>query len=288
MMKFCAETTRPFGVKTIVSLNTIMVDGTGMCGGCRVRVGDKTLFTCVDGPEFDGHLVDWDTRVVAAEDLSYTRRSARWIATLRRPPDDSARTIAARERSDCRTPAKRRRRCGRRARRCRSRRRQRGGGTSTRCRWATRRTRPGRRPRAAWVCKKPLCVEGCPVNVDIPGFIALVADGRVRRGGAEDQGDQRPAGHLRAGLPAGEPVRGAVHAWARSSSRWRSAGWSASWPTTSGRTTWSSCRRKQPPTGKRVAVIGSGPAGPDRGRRPGPAGPRGDRSSRPSTSPAAC
>lgn len=59
MMKFCAETTRPFGVKTIVSLNTIMVDGTGMCGGCRVNVGDKTLFTCVDGPEFDGHLVDW-------------------------------------------------------------------------------------------------------------------------------------------------------------------------------------------------------------------------------------
>lgn len=59
MMKFCAATTEPFGVKTIVSLNTIMVDGTGMCGGCRVRVGDKSLFTCVDGPEFDGHLVDW-------------------------------------------------------------------------------------------------------------------------------------------------------------------------------------------------------------------------------------
>jgi ferredoxin--NADP+ reductase len=61
MMKFCAETTRPFGAKTIVSLNTVMVDGTGMCGGCRVRVGGKTLFTCVDGPEFDGHLVDWNT-----------------------------------------------------------------------------------------------------------------------------------------------------------------------------------------------------------------------------------
>jgi len=61
MMKFCAQTTQPFGVKTVVSLNTIMVDGTGMCGGCRVTVGDKTLFTCVDGPEFDGHLVDWDT-----------------------------------------------------------------------------------------------------------------------------------------------------------------------------------------------------------------------------------
>jgi ferredoxin--NADP+ reductase len=60
MMKFCAETTRPFGVFTQVSLNTIMVDGTGMCGGCRVNVGDEVKFVCVDGPEFDGHKVDFD------------------------------------------------------------------------------------------------------------------------------------------------------------------------------------------------------------------------------------
>ncbi len=60
MMKFCAETTRPFGIKTLVSLNTIMIDGTGMCGGCRVTVGGETRFVCVDGPEFDGHLVDFD------------------------------------------------------------------------------------------------------------------------------------------------------------------------------------------------------------------------------------
>ena len=60
MMKFCAEATRPFAVKTLVSLNTIMIDGTGMCGGCRVAVGGETKFVCVDGPEFDGHLVDWD------------------------------------------------------------------------------------------------------------------------------------------------------------------------------------------------------------------------------------
>lgn len=60
MMKFCAETTRPFGVKTVVSLNTIMIDGTGMCGGCRVSVGGETKFVCVDGPEFDGHKVDFD------------------------------------------------------------------------------------------------------------------------------------------------------------------------------------------------------------------------------------
>jgi ferredoxin--NADP+ reductase len=60
MMKFCSKTTEPFGVKTIVSLNSIMIDATGMCGGCRVKVGEETRFTCVDGPEFDGHLVDWD------------------------------------------------------------------------------------------------------------------------------------------------------------------------------------------------------------------------------------
>ena len=60
MMKFCSLATRPFAVRTVVSLNPVMVDGTGMCGGCRVEVGGKTRFTCVDGPEFDGHLVDWD------------------------------------------------------------------------------------------------------------------------------------------------------------------------------------------------------------------------------------
>lgn len=60
MMRACAEVTRPRGVPTAVSLNAIMVDGTGMCGGCRVSVGGETKFVCVDGPEFDGHLVDFD------------------------------------------------------------------------------------------------------------------------------------------------------------------------------------------------------------------------------------
>jgi len=60
MMKFVCKLTAQYGVKTIVSLNPIMVDGTGMCGGCRVTVGGKTKFACVDGPEFDGHEVDYD------------------------------------------------------------------------------------------------------------------------------------------------------------------------------------------------------------------------------------
>ena len=60
MMKFVSLTTKPFGVKTVVSLNPIMVDGTGMCGGCRVTVGGEVKFACVDGPDFDGHLVDYE------------------------------------------------------------------------------------------------------------------------------------------------------------------------------------------------------------------------------------
>ncbi len=60
MMKFVSLTTKPYGIKTIVSLNPIMIDGTGMCGGCRVTVGGKIKFACVDGPDFDGHEVDFD------------------------------------------------------------------------------------------------------------------------------------------------------------------------------------------------------------------------------------
>ncbi|MCM1320340.1 MAG: sulfide/dihydroorotate dehydrogenase-like FAD/NAD-binding protein [Muribaculaceae bacterium] len=63
MMKFGAMTTKKLGIPTMVSLNALMVDGTGMCGACRVSVGGKTLFTCVDGPEFDGHQVDFDEAI---------------------------------------------------------------------------------------------------------------------------------------------------------------------------------------------------------------------------------
>ena len=68
LMYTCSEATKPLGIKTMVSLNPIMVDGTGMCGACRVTVDGKTKFACVDGPDFDGHLVDW-------EEL-FTRRKA--------------------------------------------------------------------------------------------------------------------------------------------------------------------------------------------------------------------
>jgi len=74
MMKFVAATTKPHGIKTIVSLNPIMIDGTGMCGGCRVKVDGEIKFACVDGPDFDGHKVDFDE--LMKRNSSYREREA--------------------------------------------------------------------------------------------------------------------------------------------------------------------------------------------------------------------
>lgn len=85
MMKASAEATRPAGVKTMVSLNPIMVDGTGMCGGCRVKVGDAVKFACVDGPDFDGHRVDFDDLMVRLRRYKEEESAAteRWSESCR-------------------------------------------------------------------------------------------------------------------------------------------------------------------------------------------------------------
>jgi len=75
MMKLVSDTTKPFGVKTLVALNPIMVDATGMCGVCRVSIGGETRFACVEGPEFDGHEVDWDN--LAARKTTYLEEEVR-------------------------------------------------------------------------------------------------------------------------------------------------------------------------------------------------------------------
>ena len=82
MMRFVAKTTEPYGVKTIVSLDPIMIDGTGMCGGCRVTVGGKTMFTCVDGPDFDAHQVDWD-ELKARKSFYFDQEQAQREAALK-------------------------------------------------------------------------------------------------------------------------------------------------------------------------------------------------------------
>ncbi len=85
MMKASAEVTRPHGIKTTVSLNPIMVDGTGMCGGCRVKLGQEVKFACVDGPDFDGHLVDFDDLMRRLKRFAEeeNRALARWSETCR-------------------------------------------------------------------------------------------------------------------------------------------------------------------------------------------------------------
>jgi NAD(P)H-flavin reductase len=85
MMKASAQATRPFNIKTMVSLNPIMVDGTGMCGGCRVKVGEQVKFACVDGPDFDGHQVDFDDLMIRLRRYKEEERAAteRWSESCR-------------------------------------------------------------------------------------------------------------------------------------------------------------------------------------------------------------
>jgi NAD(P)H-flavin reductase len=85
MMKACADTTRPHAIKTIVSLNPIMVDGTGMCGGCRVKIGNEIKFACVDGPDFDGHKVDFGDLMMRLKRYAEEEKAAmdRWSENCR-------------------------------------------------------------------------------------------------------------------------------------------------------------------------------------------------------------
>jgi NAD(P)H-flavin reductase len=92
MMKACAEATRPHKITTIVSLNPIMVDGTGMCGGCRVKVDGKIKFACVDGPDFDGHRVDFDDLMMRLKRFTAEEKAAleRWSESCRMKADVAA------------------------------------------------------------------------------------------------------------------------------------------------------------------------------------------------------
>jgi NAD(P)H-flavin reductase len=97
MMKGCAEVTRPHGIKTMVSLNPVMVDGTGMCGGCRVKIGEQIKFACVDGPDFDGHQVDFDDLMARLVRFRRAETDAleRWQETCRiRAPQEKVVAIS--------------------------------------------------------------------------------------------------------------------------------------------------------------------------------------------------
>jgi len=160
MMRAVAETTRPSGTKTIVSLNSIMVDGTGMCGGCRVEVGGETRFTCVDGPEFDGHEVNFD---LLMSRLGTYAEDEKLAVSNREEERKEFRADGVRK-ADHRTPMP--------AQDPMSRRHnfdevalgytpQMARSEALRC----------------LQCKKSPCVSGCPVNIDIPAFVKLIQEG---------------------------------------------------------------------------------------------------------------
>lgn len=170
MMKVVSDLTREHKIKTIVSLNSIMVDGTGMCGGCRVEVGGETKFTCVDGPEFDAHEVNFDMlfkRLSTYKDQEATEYDEH-MHHLK-----NGREI---KKAACRVPMP-------------------AQDPQTR-RHNFEEVALGYTPEMAQAealrciqCRKPLCVQGCPVNVDIPKFIKLIAEGHFLKAAAKIKED---------------------------------------------------------------------------------------------------
>lgn len=167
MMKFVSLMTAKYGIPTDASLNTIMVDGTGMCGACRVTVGGKTKFVCVDGPEFNAHEVDWDEMMSRLR--SYKPEEAiayeHW-QMAQKPLTAKERVVIPRVKMNELSP-------------------------EVRVRSLRNEVNQGLTMQQALTeahrclnCKNPTCVEGCPVNINIPGFIKRLEQGDVQ--GAAD------------------------------------------------------------------------------------------------------
>ncbi len=251
MMRAVAGVTRAHSIPTVASLNSVMIDATGMCGCCRVSVAGKTRFACVDGPEFDAHDVDFDELVrrqamyrreeyralwhhqclLAAETESVTKAEHR----VPMPKQDHR----ARATNFTRWPS------------------------ATPARWRSR-----RRSRCLQ-CKKAPCVAGCPVEIDIPGFVRLIAIGDFLGAVRKLKEKNSLPAHLRKSVPTGGAVRSRVRPRRRRASRSPSAGSSASRRTT--RLAQGEVRAPAMParTGRKVAVVGAGPAGLTGRRRAG-------------------
>ena len=178
MMKFCALLTKKYEIPTIASLNAIMVDGTGMCGACRVTVGGKTKFTCVDGPEFDAHQIDFNEMLsrlggfkgaetekmeefVHHGECALSDRNADWRKALRETVKAKERTMIERVKMPERTPQERI--------------------SSQRLEVNTGLTKEMamQEARRCHDCANPTCMEGCPVGIDIPGFIKNIERGEI-------------------------------------------------------------------------------------------------------------
>ena len=173
MMRAVVNVTRKANLPTVVSLNPIMVDGTGMCGACRVEVGGKTMFGCVDGPEFDGLQVDFDLlmkrlamykgpELIALNKFRETERGCQVHVPGRCMMTEQEKTQRNR-----RSPG----------RRCRSRTPSKGPTTSMRWPWDIPTILALLEASRCLHCKKPYCMTGCPVEVDIPDFVEMVKAG---------------------------------------------------------------------------------------------------------------
>ncbi|MFZ5519086.1 MAG: bifunctional dihydroorotate dehydrogenase B NAD binding subunit/NADPH-dependent glutamate synthase [Candidatus Zhuqueibacterota bacterium] len=159
MMRAVSEVTRPHGIKTIVSLNSIMVDGTGMCGGCRATIGSETKFVCVDGPEFDGHQVKFDELLSRANMYEREEHRALWHFQCKLQAEEEALMKAkTRVPMPLQDPKIR---------------------VQNFSEVALGYSREDARREAARClqCKKQPCVDGCPVGIDIPKFIAKIKEG---------------------------------------------------------------------------------------------------------------
>jgi len=159
MMKAVAEVTRPHNIETIVSLNSIMVDGTGMCGGCRATINNETKFVCVDGPEFDGHQVNYNELIMRQQIYEREERRAVWdhICKLQEK-EEGIRKIKTRIPMPRQDPKARIQNFNEVAL----------GYTLEQAQLEASR---------CLQCKKQPCVSGCPVEIDIPSFIRLIRDG---------------------------------------------------------------------------------------------------------------
>jgi glutamate synthase (NADPH/NADH) small chain len=159
MMKTVCDVTAKLGIPTMVSLNSLMVDGTGMCGGCRIRVGAETKFVCVDGPEFDGHQVDFSELLQRSSMYAREEHRAMWDHECRLlTAEKKLKKANRREPMPKQEPKLRVRNFDEVAL---------GYSKESAVREASR----------CLGCKKPPCVGGCPVDIDIPAFIDLIRHG---------------------------------------------------------------------------------------------------------------
>ena len=186
MMKFCCLLSQKYNIPTDVSLNTIMVDGTGMCGACRLTIGGKTKFVCIDGPEFDGALVDWDEmfkrmgtfKAVEKEEMEHyqehlclpetepSAQSASPIPLPKHTPLPQQEPLKAKDR--VKIPRVRMPELDP-AYRATTRLEEVNQGLTVEMAM--------REAQRCLDCKHPSCVEGCPVNINIPGFIKQIEKG---------------------------------------------------------------------------------------------------------------